>query len=140
MSREDSTKITDAVRTRLGPKYNIGHLGHAATVLSLLKNNPIPPLTRDTAFLFSPLPVDGRPYLLEERETRRYGNAQAAAVVEFQKLASWGIKNDNPKGVKVALDKLAKKVKEDYDYWLSQSEFLLPISVANHNHLANLVA
>ncbi|KFA53047.1 Sat12 [Stachybotrys chartarum IBT 40293] len=119
ISREDSTKITDAVRARLGPKYNIGHLGHAATVLSLLKNNPIPPSTQDTAFLFSPLPVDGRPYLLEERKTPRYGNAQAAAVVELQKLASWGIKSDNLNGVKVALDDLAKKVKEDYDYWLT---------------------
>ncbi|RYP15909.1 hypothetical protein DL765_005443 [Monosporascus sp. GIB2] len=140
MNIEDSKKIADAVRARLGSKHNVGHLGHAATVLALLKHNPIPAAARETAFLFSPLPVDGRLYLSEERKTRRYGNAQAAAVVEFQKLASWGINEEDPEGVKVALDNLAKKVKEDYDYWLGQSDYLLPISVANHNYVSNLLA
>ena len=140
MSIEDSKKIADAVKARLGPKHNIGHLGHAATVLALLKHHPIPESERDTAFLFSPLPVDGRGYLSEERKTQRYGNAQAAAIVEFQKLASWGIQEDSSEGLKTALDNLAKKVKEDYDYWLGQSEYLLPISVANHNFVSDLIA
>jgi hypothetical protein len=108
--------------------------------LALLKNNPIPASARDTAFLFSPLPVDGRGYLSEERKTQRYGNAQAAAIVEFKRLASWGVQNESTEGVKESLDNLARKVKEDYDYWLGQSDYLLPISIANHNYVSNLIA
>lgn len=140
MSVEDSKKIADTVKTRLGSKYNIGHIGHAATVLALLKHNPIPASARDTAFLNTPLPVDGRGYLSEERKTQRYGNAQAAAIVEFGKLAPWAINEEDPDGVKVALDNLAKKTKEDLDYWLGQSDYLLPISVANHNLFSSLIA
>ncbi|KAI9149652.1 putative 15-O-acetyltransferase SAT12 [Paramyrothecium foliicola] len=140
LSVDESKKIADAVKTRLGSKHNIGHLGHAATVLALLKHNPIPPSAKDTAFLFSPLPVDGRGFLAEDRKTPRYGNAQAAAVVEFHRLASWGVKGDEPEDLKVALDNLSRKVKEGLDYWLGQSEYLLPISIANHNFLSGLIA
>jgi hypothetical protein len=140
MSAEEGKRILNAVKSRLGLKYNIGHLGHAATVLALLKHHPIPASAEDTAFLFSPLPVDGRGYLSEDRTTQRYGNAQASAVVEFQKLASWGIKKDDPEGLKAALDNLAKKIRDDYNFWLGQSDCLLPISVANHNFASNLIA
>ncbi|KEY64041.1 Tri18 [Stachybotrys chartarum IBT 7711] len=140
MSVEEGKRIANAVKSRLGLKYNIGHLGHAATVLAMLKHHPIPASAEDTAFLFSPLPVDGRGYLSEDRTTQRYGNAQASAVVEFQKLASWGIKKDDPQGLKTALDKLAKKIRDDYNFWLGQADCLLPISVANHNFASNLIA
>nr|QED55502.1 TRI18 [Trichoderma albolutescens] len=137
---DDSKKITDAVRDRLGPGYNAGHLGHAALVLAILKHNPIPASEQSTACLYSPLPVDGRLYLQEDRKTQRYGNAQAGAVVDFPRLASWAINEKDPNGVKVALENLSKHIKQSYDYWLGQSDYLLPMGITYHNFISNLVA
>ena len=84
--------------------------------------------------------VDGRRYLKENRKTERYGNCQASAVVEIPRLADWAVNEKDPNGVKVALEKLAKLIKSNYDYWLGQSDFMLPIAIANHNYISDLAA
>jgi hypothetical protein len=86
------------------------------------------------------LPIDGRRYLKENRKTERYGNCQAGAVVEIPRLADWAVNEKDPNGVKVALEKLCKHVKSNYDYWLAQSDFMLPIAIADHNYISDLVA
>nr|QED55500.1 TRI18 [Trichoderma rodmanii] len=139
-SLDQSKKIIKTVRDRLGPAYNAGHLGHAALVLAMLKHNPITASDQSTACLYSPLPVDGRLYLQEDRTTQRYGNVQAGAVVDFPRLASWAVNEKDPNGVKVALQNLAMHIKKSYDYWLGQSDYLLPMGVNYHNYISNFVA
>nr|QED55504.1 TRI18 [Trichoderma protrudens] len=137
---DQSKKITEAVRDRLGLGYNAGHLGHAALVLAMLKHNPIAASDQSKACLYSPLPVDGRLYLQEDRTTQRYGNVQAGAVVDFPHLASWAINEKDPNGAKIALKRLAQHIKKSYDYWLEQSDFLLPMGITYHNYISNFVA
>ena len=124
----------------MGGKYNDGHLGHAATILVMMDYNPIPEDKKDSATLYSPLPIDGRRYIEESRDTERYGNVQTSAVVEFQRLADWAPKKDEPEGVKVALEKLSKHVKKAYDYWLEKADYHLPMGVTYHNRMADFVA
>jgi hypothetical protein len=135
-----SKKIQAAVKSRLGGKYNDGHLGHAATILVMLDYNPIPEDKKDSACLYSPLPIDGRRYLDEARDTERYGNIQTSAVVEIKRLADWAPKGDDPNATKVALEKLCKHLKKGYDYWLNQPDYHLPMGVAYHNWMSDGVA
>jgi hypothetical protein len=130
--------MIQAVKGRLGPKYTISHLGHAATVLALLKNNPLPSDAPDSTALITPLPVNGRRFLRDEFAAHRFGACQAGAVVEFQNLKSWA-PEDNAQEPAAALERLCKQVKESYDYWL-KNEFQLPLGVSKDNFLSAFLA
>ncbi|KAJ6007934.1 trichothecene 15-O-acetyltransferase [Penicillium herquei] len=137
-SKIDSEKIIHAVKKHLGPKYTISHLGHAATVLSLLKNNPLPVDAPGDIGLVTPLPVNGRRFLRDEVANHRFGTCQAGAVVEFPSLKTWAPCNDAEDHT-AALEKLCKQVKESYDYWLKK-EFQLAVGVSKDNFLGALLA
>ncbi|KAJ5713557.1 trichothecene 15-O-acetyltransferase [Penicillium malachiteum] len=137
-SKIDSEKIIQAVKKRLGPKYTISHLGHAATVLSLLKNNPLPVDAPGNIGLITPLPVNGRRFLRDEVANHRFGTCQAGAVVEFPSLKTWAPCND-AEDPTAALEKLCNQVKESYDYWLKK-EFQLAVGVSKDNFLGALLA
>ena len=129
-----------AVKRCLGPKYTISHLGHAATVLALLKNNPLPADAPDSTALITPLPVNGRRYLRDEFATHRFGACQAGAVVEFANLKSWApVDNNAQDSIVVSLERLCKQIKESYDYWL-KNEFQLPLGVSKDNFLSAFLA
>lgn len=130
--------MIQAVKNRLGPRYTISHLGHAATVLALLKNNPLPLDVSENVDLITPLPVNGRRFLRDEVAAHRFGACQAGAVVEFQNLKSWAPKDDS-KEPAMALEKLCKQVKESYDFWL-KNEFQLALGVSKDNFLGAFLA
>lgn len=130
--------MTQAVKGLLGPAYTISHLGHAATVLALLKENPLPSNALDSTALITPLPVNGRRYLRAEFASHRFGACQAGAVVEFPNLKSWA-PQENAKAPKAALEKLCKHVKASYDYWL-KNEFQLALGIAKDNFLSAFLA
>jgi hypothetical protein len=124
-----------AVKKQLGPQYTISHLGHAATVLALLKANPLPPDAPGSTALIMPLPVNGRRFLRDEFADKQYGACQAGAVVEFPNLESWAVDERDSELVKAMLERGCKHVKESYDYWLSK-EFQLALGVSKDNFLS----
>lgn len=134
-NKAESKAIIRAVKTRLGPQYTISHLGHAATVLALLKAKPLPAGTPDSTALIMPLPVNGRRFLRDEYVDKQYGACQAGAVVEFKNLKSWAVDESDTEAVKAALERGCKHVKESYDYWLSK-EFQVALGVSKDNFLA----
>ncbi|KAF7164593.1 hypothetical protein CNMCM5623_009050 [Aspergillus felis] len=137
-SKNDSEKMIQAVKERLGPNYTISHLGHAATVLALLEKNPVPDDAPDSTALITALPVNGRRYLHDELAVHRFGACQAGAVVEFQHLKTWAPKG-NAQGTKTALENLCKHVKKSYDYWL-KNEYQLALGISKDNFLSAFLA
>jgi hypothetical protein len=98
------------VKARIGPLYTITHLGHAATVLALLKTRPLP--TGDTTTnLATALPVNGRYFLRDAVANKQYGACQAGAVVELPNLGSWAVDESNTAAVRTALGELVKHIK-----------------------------
>lgn len=134
-SKAESQAVIQAVKKRLGPEYTISHLGHAATVLALLKAKPLPPSAPDNTALIMPLPVNGRRFLKAEYADKQYGACQAGAVVEFPNLTSWTVDDSDSEAVKAALDRGCRHVKASYDYWLSK-EFQLALGVSKDNFLS----
>lgn len=134
-SQAESKAIIRAVKIRVGPQFTISHLGHAATVLALLKARPLPTGTPDTTALIMPLPVDGRRFLRDEYVEKQYGSCQAGAVVEFEQLKSWAVDESDTEAVNATLERGCKHVKKSYDYWLSK-EFQLALGVSKDNFLS----
>jgi len=130
----ESTAMIESVKTRVGPEYTISHLGHAATVLALLQIQPVPSDMGDTAYLCSPLPVNGRRYLKDPSLTR-YGSCQAGAVVQFPNLGSWSADENESDAVKQTVERGCKHVKEGYDLWL-KDDYQVAVNVAEDNFLA----
>ena len=138
-SKAETEAVIQAVKKRLGPQYTISHLGHAATVLTLLKTNPLPTSAPDSTVLIMPLPVNGRRFLKAEYADKQYGACQAGAVVEFEDLKSWTVDDSDSDAVKAALERGCKHVKESYDYWL-RKEFQLALGVSKDNFLSALLS
>lgn len=138
-SKAESEAMIRAVKTRLGPQYTISHLGHAATVLALLKAKPLPTGTPNSTALIMPLPVNGRRFLRDEYAGKQYGACQAGAVVEFANLKSWAVDESDTEAVKGALERGCKHVKKSYDYWLSK-EFQMALNVSKDNFLSALLS
>lgn len=147
-TKTQSAAIIRAVKTRIGPQYTISHLGHAATVLALLKARPLP--AHDTTTnLNTALPVNGRKYIRDhlteddflqnEHAHVQYGSCQAGAVVEFPNLAQWTVDESDNAAVSSALEGLARHVKQSYDYWISKP-FLLALGVSKDNFLSSISA
>ncbi|OAA69927.1 15-O-acetyltransferase-like protein [Akanthomyces lecanii RCEF 1005] len=134
-SKEQTKKMIQAVKTRLGQQYTISHLGHAAMVLALLQSNPLGSSAPPGTALITPLPVNGRRFLKREHQEHRFGSCQAGAVVEFKDLASWAPATDHPGSVQEALGKLSRHVKDSYDYWL-RNQFQLPLGISKDNFLS----
>jgi hypothetical protein len=136
------------VKRRIGPEYTISHLGHAATVLALLKARPLPADDMSTK-LVTPLPLNGRRYLrddlakgnylLDEHANVQYGACQAGAVVEFPRLSQWMVDPNDSRAVDSAITDLTTHVKKGYDYWLSKP-FQLAICVAKDNFLSAVLS
>lgn len=147
-SKADSEAIIRAVKTRIGPHYTISHLGHAATVLALLKERPLP-AGDSTTKLVTALPVNGRyflrdelakaNFLQDEHADVQYGSCQAGAVVVFPQLGQWTVNESDKEAVKTALEGLAKHIKRSYDYWLSKP-FQLPLCVSKDNFLSSFLS
>jgi hypothetical protein len=64
-TQSQSNKILHAIKTILGSEANITHLGHAAMVLALLRNAPVPELqlVSKNTVLYSPCWINGRRYI-----------------------------------------------------------------------------
>ena len=138
-SKAESQAVIQAVKKRVGSQYTISHLGHAATVLALLKAKPLPNSTPDSTALIMPLPVNGRRFLRDEYVDKQYGACQAGAVVEFPNLKSWAVDDNDPEAVRVALERGCKHVKDSYDYWLDK-EFQLAVGVSKDNFLSDFLS
>jgi len=130
----ESIAMIESVKKRVGPEYTISHLGHAAMVLALLQIQPVPSNMGDTAYLCSPLPVNGRRYLMDPSATR-YGPCQAGAVVQFPNLGSGNVDKNDSKAVKQTLERGCEHVKEGYDLWL-KNDYQVAVNVAKDNFLA----
>ncbi|OIW25261.1 15-O-acetyltransferase Tri3 [Coniochaeta ligniaria NRRL 30616] len=147
-STAESEAIIRAVKTRIGPQYTISHLGHAATVLALLKARPLPSGDTTTK-LITALPVNGRyflhgelaegNFLQDEFADVQYGACQARAVVEFPQLGQWTVDENDETAVKAALEGLSKHIKQSYDYWLSKP-FQLALCVSKDNFLSSFLS
>ena len=134
-SRAETKAIKDAVKTRLGPKYTVSHLSHAAMVLALLKAQPLPADTPDSKTIISPLTVNGRRFLRDEYVDKQYGVCQTTAVVEFENLKSWMVDELDIEALKTTLERGCKLVKKSYDYWLGKG-FLLLLDVTKDSFLS----
>ncbi|GKT93659.1 hypothetical protein Ct61P_11509 [Colletotrichum tofieldiae] len=132
---EESQAVNSAVKTRLGPRYTITHLGHAAIVLALLRANPLPLDAPESTMLSSPLPANGRRFLKEADADRRYGSCQAGLFVEFSPLRTFIVDETDSDAVKDTLKRLVQQVKDGYEYWL-KNDFQLPIDQAKGNFLS----
>ncbi|KAK1671843.1 putative trichothecene 15-O-acetyltransferase [Colletotrichum godetiae] len=138
-SADQSQVIGKAIKSRLGPHFTFTHLGHAAMVLAILRVCPLLPDASDSIFLSSPLPVNGRRYLTSSDASIRYGSCQAGASVEFAPLRSYVVDEGNPEAIKATLVRLARYVRDSYEYWL-KNEFQLVIDQAKSNFLASFLA
>ncbi|OHF03085.1 hypothetical protein CORC01_01469 [Colletotrichum orchidophilum] len=107
-------------------------------VLALLRVRPLPSDTTDSQMFSSPLPVNGRRYLSSRDAGVRYGSCQAGASVEFTPLRSWAVDEGNPEAVRNNLARLARHVRDGYEYWL-KNEFQLVVDQAKSNFLARFL-
>lgn len=131
-------RIIHGVKSRLGPEYTITHLAQAATLLALLKINPVPKEALSERPVIMPLPVNGRRYLREDFAHCQYGSCQACAVVEFDNLEQFAVDFEDKVAVADALIRAMEVTKKSYDYWLSKP-FLLPLGLAKDNFLSSLL-
>jgi hypothetical protein len=138
-SQASSAAMIHAVKTRLGPQFTISHLGHAASVLALLKINPLPTEACDGIGLITPLPVNGRRFLKHALKDGQYGACQAGAVVEFPDLASWTVDHNDHGAVISALKRGCHHIKSSYDYWLGK-DHQIAVNVSKDNFLADFLS
>lgn len=138
LKARECQKIIHGVKSRLGPDYTITHLAQAATLLALLKTNPLSQEALPEKSVIMPLPVNGRRYLREEFAHCQYGSCQACAVVEFDNLKQFAVDFEDKVAVIDALVRAMEVTKKSYDYWLSKP-FLLPLGLAKDNFLSALL-
>ncbi|KAH8679921.1 15-O-acetyltransferase [Tricladium varicosporioides] len=131
----ESSAIVRGIKVRLGPGYTISHLGHAATLLALLKTNPPPSTTPQIQKAIFPLPVNGRRYLQEKYSHTRYTSCQAPAVVEYDNLLSYVVNHKGEDAVVEALERGCRVAKKELDGWLKKP-FLLAMGISKDNFLA----
>lgn len=133
-----SDAMIRAIKTRVGPQYTMSNFGHIATVLALLKINPIPS-NNSNAQLVTALTVDGRRFLRDEYADKYPGSCQTMAVVEFEDLKSWMVDEADKEALVAMLERGCKHVKESYDYWLSK-DYLLAMGISDYNFMSNLLS
>ncbi|KAK6006544.1 hypothetical protein QM012_006954 [Aureobasidium pullulans] len=138
LSPTECQKIIEGVKSHLGPGYTITHLGQAATLMTLLKLNPLSQETLQEKSIIMPLPVNGRRYLREELANTQYGSCQACAVVVFADLEAYAVDFGDKDAVVNALVHAIKVTKRSYDYWLSKP-FLLPLGLAKDNFFSAMM-
>ncbi|THZ20851.1 15-O-acetyltransferase Tri3 [Aureobasidium pullulans] len=138
LTPNECQKIIHGVKRRLGTGYTITHLAQAATLLTLLKTNPLSQEALLKKSVIMPLPVNGRRYLREEFAHCQYGSCQACAVVEFDNLEQFAVDFEDKVAVADALIRAMEVTKKSYDYWLSKP-FLLPLGLAKDNFLSSLL-
>lgn len=134
----ESHTIIRAVKSRLGPKYTISHLGHAAVVLALLKANPPSNSIPDSQSLIMTLPVNGRRWLRDDHARDYYGMCQTGAVIKFENIKSFMVDANNKDAVIEALERGCKLAKESYDEWLSKP-FQLALGISKDNFTASFL-
>ncbi|GAD91476.1 conserved hypothetical protein [Paecilomyces variotii No. 5] len=128
---EETANLLRAVKERLGPKYTITHLGHAAVLLSLLKTNP-PPADAPETFCVTASPVNSRRFLQEDyaKGTKTYYPVcQSTAPLLFENILSYDPRSCDKEQLREKLARAAKHTKETYDFWMTQPSFL-PASVS----------
>ncbi|ERF71078.1 hypothetical protein EPUS_07750 [Endocarpon pusillum Z07020] len=132
----ESETMIRAVKSRLGPKYTISHLGHAATVLALLKANPPSNDIPDSQSLIMPIPVNGRRWLRDDHARDYYGMCQTGAVIKIKNIKFFMVDGNDRDAVVEALERGCKLVKEAYDHWMSKP-FLLALGISKDNFIAS---
>lgn len=85
--------------------------------------------------LSSPSPANGRRFLKDADADRRYGSCQAGLFVEFAPLCAYTVDENDSEAVRDTLKRLARQVKDGYEYWL-KNDFQLPIDQAKGNFLS----
>ena len=125
-----------AVKSRLGPKYTISHLGQAASVLALLKANPPSNDIPDNQSLVMPTAVNGRRWLRDEHARDYYGMCQTGAVMKIKNIKSFMVDDNDKDAVVEALERGCKLAKEAYDHWLNKP-YQLALGISKDNFYAS---
>ncbi|KAJ9401502.1 hypothetical protein DTO282F9_1699 [Paecilomyces variotii] len=127
----ETAKLLRAVKERLGPKYTVTHLGHAAVFLALLKTNP-PPADAPETFCTTAMPVNSRRFLREDyaKATKTYYPVcQSSALLLFEDIQSYAPRDCDKEQLREKISRAAKHTKESYDFWMNQPS-LLPASIS----------
>lgn len=129
------------MKERLGPKFTITHLGHAAVFLALLKTNP-PPADATNAISLTASPVNSRRFLREEYANGTktyYPLCQATSPLLFENIQSYDPRDNDKEQLRENLARAAKVTKESYDSWINQPSFL-PASISFMSLIAMTIA
>ncbi|KAF7593964.1 trichothecene 15-O-acetyltransferase [Aspergillus hancockii] len=136
---EESGRMIKAIKSRLGPKYTITHLGQAATTQAMLEiNPPSADLPGDASFV-TPISMNGRRWLDDASAASFYAACLTSAVVKFNNVKSLIVDPSDKAAVVQALTRGCEDVKQSFDLWLGKPHHL-PVGIAVHNFSADLMA
>ena len=98
LSPEQSKAILRSVKEKLGPTYSITYLGHAATLMTMLKFKPPHDRPSDQKHVVSPLFINGRRYLdpQQPKSLDHIPMCQAIGAVEFRDVERYTL-SEEPK-------------------------------------------
>ncbi|KAB8235866.1 15-O-acetyltransferase Tri3 [Aspergillus alliaceus] len=136
---KECSAMIKAIKSRLGPKYTITHLGQAAVTQAMLEINPPSPDLPESAAFVTPNSINGRRWMDNAYAPTYYAACLANGVVKFNNVKSLIIDPSDKPAMIQALTKGAEDAKKSIDFWLSKPHHL-PVGINVHNLSAEFVA
>lgn len=127
LSPEQSKAVLRSVKKKLGPTYSVTYLGHAATVMTMLRFKPPHDKPSDQDHVVSPLFVNGRRYLdsQQPKSSDHIPMCRAIGAVEFRDVERYILSKDpNKEEVQQKLKIACEEARRSYQRIREQDSLL----------------